>query len=509
MISMTKEEERIINVVKDKIYGTLSYTNQDYETILTDIISLFKGTDSLNTGWDNISESDIMFIFMSLLAAHKDILNYMIDYRTQEAFMSTAKEITSITRIANSFGFKLPGHKAGRARFHVTVGLGPTDTVTVNPFDIFTDDDGVTWTYLGATVELADTGEDSYIELFQGTANTLVILAQDFANTSKTRVISDRSIAIGNNYNANGCSSLSHGTTDFEEVNNLYAYNGLSQSVYALNVDPEGLVYIQLQRFVNLEDYAPSDEFTFKYIVTAGAKVVSAADITDISIDGTDDITLTLEAGSFYAGSNMLDKEDTKEAFKAYYASASSLVTLSDYKNYVLNIQKVVPGITKCLVIDQQDNTNGDDGDAAIDQLTVGVYALKEDNELLTTTAITGDEVLLLDAIDSLNVTGITPVINVVATNNLLLVPITVTLTDTATTFTDTESDAIKAIVYNYVMDKNIGVSITASELNKELVAYGYDNFYGAIVITTGADAIEYYEYLHVTDKDAGITINP
>ena len=57
------------------------------------------------------------------MAAHTDILNYMIDYRILENYMSTAKERASLVRIANSVGYKIRSFRPAYATFKVTKKL--------------------------------------------------------------------------------------------------------------------------------------------------------------------------------------------------------------------------------------------------------------------------------------------------------------------------------------------------------------------------------------------------
>jgi hypothetical protein len=514
-MEFTDEQLVVINAVKDKLYKSLSYTSQDYEAVLLDLVSLFvkKDGDGLNTTWNNISESDIMFIFMSLLAAHKDILNYMLDYRTQEAFLSTAKEISSVTRIANSFGYKLPGTKTARAKFTVDGFLG-TETITVEPFTTFVDDNDITWTYVGNTNLILDPLDE--IELFQGVANEVSMFVSQFSNSTKSMTISSKSIAIGNNYNALGCSSLEINGVKYTEVENLYSYNGEDEKVYSLGIDTDGMVYIQLQRFIDLNAFNANDEFILKYVVSNGYKTKDASSMTKsmtatVTVGGATSakvISLEPVANSFYLGSNQLVKDEIKEAFKSYYASASSLVTLSDYRNYVINIQKDVPEITKCLVIDKQDTSLGGIGDSSnIADLNVAVYALKEGNVELTV-----DERNALKAsIDDHNVTSIVIQIdqaNVGGTNPIGNIDVTMTLTPTVALDTADEN-AIINVVYDYIMNKKIGESLTAGEINNELSLYGYNYFYGAVVFTTtDPTTVQYYEYLNVAVKTSFITFS-
>lgn len=513
---MATNEENAINKVKEKLYKKLSYTRQDYDGIVTDLIGLFKSGSSdnkLNTDWDNVSESDIMFIFMSLMAAHKDILNYMIDYRTLEGFMATAKEVKSITRIASSYGFSLPGPKAARAEFSITQGLQVGETVVVEPFTSFIDDNNVSWTYVGKESITLSSGDT--IELFQGNPYTVNGVLAEFANRTKTRIITDRSVAIGNNYNAEGCSRLEIDGVVYDEVENLYSYNELSgENVYAIEVDVEGLNYVQLQRFVDINTIGEDAAYKLNYIVTSGAKTKGTSTVEkSLEVDGQPtDITFTPVSGSFYAGSNSLTKEKIKEAFKGYYASAQSLVTLADYKNYVLNIQKDVPEVTKCLVIDSQgDTVNNEFDGSAIAPLNVAVYALQKDNTELDSTAVTD----LLDSLNTRNVSGVEARVNDIdgaGTNPLELLDMTVSL-QTTVALSDDDISSIRDIVYNYIMGRGIGQRVQSSEINKELALYGYDYFYGSILLTQGTDtdvsvlSPDYYQCYNIADSQSDISI--
>jgi len=505
---MAKTRDEIINAVKEQLYSKLSYTSQTYEEILLETVSLFKDDDKLATEWNNISEADIMFIFMSLLAAHKDILNYMLDYRVQEAFMSTAKERQSVIRVCNSFGYKPDSYKAARAEFTVTL----SGSQTINPFDSFVDDDGISWVYIG---EQRTFNDAETIELFQGLPISLKLVIGNFSNKVKSHEISAQPIAIGNNFNAEGCSRLSYGdvnipTTLFDEVNNLYSYTGSNQDVYMLNVSPLGVTYIKLHKFIDIAQYADDAEFTFQYITTSGADVTSAATFTSTPF-GAGSATLTPVVDSFIPGSNAPGIDELKENFKTYYASATSLVTLEDYENFVMSVQKTVPEITKCVVVDQQDNSRGEAGEAGMNQLDVAVYALKEtvdNNGVVTyndplTTGVGSETEALAELLNAHNVTGITVYVNSTdgATANALanVGDMTVALT-TSAILSDAEKSEIQTIIYDLIKSKDIGESITEADVNTALSNYGYNYFYNGIVLTNNTAL--YYQYVDITTID-------
>lgn len=168
---LTKEDKQL----KEKIYKHLSYTSQDYESILGDIISLFRSQD-LDTEWDNLSEADPIFILMHLLAAHKDILNYMLDYRVLETYALTARERASLIRLARSVGYKIPGLVPSYADYSTNINLDTALTIKTGQTFSFENE---TWTYLGEDKTLNPTLE------WERTEETLIGLIGEFDITDE------------------------------------------------------------------------------------------------------------------------------------------------------------------------------------------------------------------------------------------------------------------------------------------------------------------------------------
>lgn len=354
-----------IQNVKKLIYDNISYTSQDYETIMGELIELMP---QLSSNWNNISEADIIFIMLSLMSAHKDILNYMLDYRILESYMSTAKERASLVRIANSFGYKIPSYKAAKADLTLATGgvsgSGYTFPLRLQSFTQFTDDSNVPWAYVGPDIEI---NESDTIEVYQGIIKTEVKSLSGIDQQSMTYVISNQNIAIGNNANTKGCSRLTITKNnelpiEFTEVQNIYTYTGDSELIYELNVDPQGLTYIKFLKNFNISSYLDYN-VNFQYIVTQGSTVTSISEEARALLKhGTSEYYSYISSfnyvpGSFTAGSSAATATEIREGFKNYYANSNSLITLSDYRNFILEVQKAVPNISKCLIIDSQSST--------------------------------------------------------------------------------------------------------------------------------------------------------
>lgn len=395
---------RNVSKLKSLLESKLSYTNEDYASILAELIDLFKGPNPISENWNNMSESDPLFMMMHLLAAHKDIANYMLDYRIREAFMSTALERASLVRNANSFGYKIPGYRASRALF--TVSQSSANPVKIKDFAQFIDStNGVSWTFINdvTVVEDEDGSEDSLvaefalgadIELFQGTPLEYTISINNIDQSSKTHILPNQNIAIGSNYSSKGCSRLvlrksNENPIIFKEVENVLDETNILSKCYELNTDAQGITYIKFPKTFDINEYS-NYTATLYVIATQGSSIAPGlSQVAGIGYNASDEaIEIALLPGDtedFFLGSLPATPQEIKEGFKSYYAGVNTLVTIEDIKNFVLNVQREVPDIAKCHVVDRYDDTEFGTGSTALfDPLNVGIYVLKEDNVELT-----------------------------------------------------------------------------------------------------------------------------
>lgn len=502
-----------MSTLKDKLYEKLSYTSQDYNTILSELTTVLTQVDKK---WDNISQSDIMFIVMSLMAAHKDILNYMIDYRTLESFMSTARERSSIIRIANSFGFKIPAYKATKATASFSSIQETPETEGINIFTLpsftqFIDTDNIAWVYIGDERQI-DLTSQTQIDVYQGSIVNVLLNPDNINRESMTHIVANSTVAIGNNANGLGLSKLfvqkDESAPDiWEEVENIYTYKGSSENVYELNVDPQGITYIKFLKSLNLDAYKG---YTFKlsYLITKGDAVQNIATQleTSLNVGGTAAVaTFASISDSIIAGSNPLKISEIREAFKNYYAGIDSLVTLNDYKNFVLNRQDKVPNITKCLIIDGQGDTLNGNGNASdFTGTTVGVYVLKENNVALTLS----EQATLLDEISNYKITGVLPSINGVDAGESLEA-LNLKIVFNALPGNENTLASFKQFLINYIKAKGIGESVTTSELYTLILNSIYAPSFtsGININVTLSDnspysGSEYYQYLTLLENN-------
>lgn len=462
-----------INKVKNVLYERLSYTNQDYNSIVTELIELL-GSDDLNTNWDNVSEADIIFIMLSLMAAHKDILNYMVDYRTLESYMSTAKERSSLVRIANSFGYNIPSYRSARATLKVE-SPSEDQPYILESFQRIVDSNGVNWAYVGDEIEIS---VDDTINVYQGLPNTVNFSFSQVDDQTKTHIISNQAISIGNNADTNGLSKIvvSKSSEDdiiFREVENVYTYTGNETLIYHLAVDPQNITYIKFLDTLNKADYS-GYVATFYHLLTQGQNIESIGNSTallDPEAGGasvTVNFTRPSDGFDFVLGSRPLSAPEIRAGFRQYYAGVNTLVTLNDYKSFILNKQRALLNVSKCLVLDSQTSTlEGLNGNNDFLEYP-GIYFLMEDPETGNPNTVPTQEQIqtLKDEINKFKVTGIIPSYNGENVNGDS-VGEDISAVNVQIAFNKLPSDAnpFRQFVADYVNSKEIGSSLTSSEI--------------------------------------------
>ena len=375
--------------LKDKIKNGLSYTSLTYEEMLQDMLGLFIGENAITTRWNNLSETDIITILMSIFAAHRDMQNYMIDYRTLENYMTTAKEFSSIVRIAKSHGYKIPLHKASRIRLKLPeIDIDETDearstysVVQLENGTIINDIVGIPWLYEGPSKYLvpsnisfdSGTGQITNVkykewleskgiqnllnidvikeaEFIQGIRKRVTLLSKGFNNQSLSHILTSNSIAGGTTTLSTSVSG--GGQITLREINNFYtARQEIPQNSYMIDIDTEGLLYIKLYPFQNAIDVlSDTQQVEFSFIETTGiydeftAFEISNKEANPTMYVGVDPITVSGEEVIYKAfGSAPLNVADIKEDYKYFSVSKENLIVIDDVKNHILRRQLIIP----------------------------------------------------------------------------------------------------------------------------------------------------------------------
>ena len=495
--------------LKNNITKQMSYTNRDYETILTNIIKMFQGNNPISENWDNMSSSDPFFVILHLMAAHVDILNYQIDYQTLESFMSTARERASIVRNANSYGYKLPSYKAAKASFTFKDLTNLEDSVKIKPYEFsLKDERGFTWTYIGEPLTKDDltTTTNPIIDMYQGIPLREQFNLSNVDMETYTKVIGNQKIAIGNNANNLGLSKLYIPNVEpeiiFKEVESLYTYTALSSeikvgiegdnvnvitnsdnNVYELNVDPQGITYFKISKKFDLGKYANDYTGIFYYLITEGAEVIQVNKLKGFIDSNNQPIEVELDAvpNSLNLGSNPVSVDSINENFANYYAGLETLVTVNDFKNFMYR-QKIVPNISKVLVIDNSGNT-GDFENSLYDDLRNNIKNFEK--VIYATTLTDGVNVALTQKqIDDLKqelldkrLGGSDVKIN--ASEGLKdITKVDVSVKVVGLPNNETVLNGVKELISKVIDSKGIGSIVTASELYKVVLDSEYRPYF-------------------------------
>lgn len=391
----------------------LKYTNQDYSTILAEMVSILSGgsEEALSTLWDNISSADPLFHLVHLFAAHKDIENHMIDYRLNESFVSTANEWASLVRKAEEIGYKIPSYRAGSAEYTCDVdsilenySITEVD-ITIPNFSQFTDELGRVYLYIsedGSDFVLnsfGDSGTTFTLRLYQGSRVEQLIGVKAVADDN-TYVLSNTSISIGSSYSSTkAMSRLFLGDVEYKEVPSLLEYSGADINVYEINVDPQGITYIKFHNMVAPNKLLPGEAFNLTYVVTQGQGTYFVNSLTsgEIELKETggnvinENLVFTLQQGTIFDGLNM-DDADTIRKNIAYFTRMSTLRNVEEIYNYITVIQRANPNIKKATVFDKNRSYHqGDltepakfyDNDSNDIDIDIAVVLLDENNNLV------------------------------------------------------------------------------------------------------------------------------
>ena len=440
------------NKLKNLILERINYTNLDYDSIMNQISEMFFPSDNkepISYSWNNVSEADPFFIQLHLMAAHMDMMNYMVDYRVRESFMSTAVERASMVRHANSKGYKIPSYFPTTARYKLQE---PDAEVAITRGTSFVGGDGLTYTYLGEDEALV---EDLEIELLQGHKIEMVFGKNTIDPVSRTKVISNYEVAIRPNDKASLTSYLLVGDTEYKEVTSLLTYAGTDKNVYELNVDPYRQTYIKFppEFFDNSEK-----TLTLVFLLTEGRNITGMDEVLEykyIVEDTERTAVFELVQGSEVLGRNPADETEIKNGYINFCASIGAVVTLQDYYNFV---EGLGDGRLKLLTADSGFKYTTSSGYIA------GTYPVASDIVIITNdTSYTKAEV---EDFDNIKINDVTVAI------------IGSTKKDTYVKLSQAVSNDVKQFIMNYINNKEIGSTLTSGELSHVLSTSVFSNIF-------------------------------
>ena len=331
---------------QDKILSNTSFVNKDFNSIWNEFLEL---VPKLTRKWlpSEANESDPLAVALKLIAIALDKGNYAIDKSLLELYPLSLTQEASAYRVYDALNYKIRWYESGRGFISVRYNK-PAGTLANNPslkkYDMITNEDNtVIYTIISDTVELTKDVEVFTAEIMQGAVKDFVINGQTLITTQNLDS-ENRLYFTESNVAQNGVFVTSEGN-EWKCVDNLALYSGDSY-VYTFGLDTAtNSCYIQFPKDVaNL--CGPG--FTIKYLLSEGSRGnVLRGDLTvlysdsEIQIDGSESKKLSEQITLFNnaAISNGRDPEKIDEMYETYKRTANllnTLVTLEDYRNYLL-----------------------------------------------------------------------------------------------------------------------------------------------------------------------------
>ena len=331
---------------QDKILSNTSFVNKDFNSIWNEFLEL---VPKLTRKWlpSEANESDPLAVALKLIAIALDKGNYAIDKSLLELYPLSLTQEASAYRVYDALNYKLRWYESGRGFISVRYNK-PEGNIKNNPslkkYDMITNEDNtVIYTIISDTVELTEAVQVFTAEVMQGAVKDFVINGQTLITTQNLDS-ENRLYFTESNVAQNGVFVTSEGN-EWKCVDNLALYSGDSY-VYTFGLDTAtNSCYIQFPKDVaNL--CGPG--FTIKYLLSEGSRGnVLRGDLTvlysdsKIEFDGSDSKNLSEQITLFNnaAISNGRDPEKIDEMYETYKRTANllnTLVTLEDYRNYLL-----------------------------------------------------------------------------------------------------------------------------------------------------------------------------
>ena len=331
---------------QDKILSNTSFVNKDFNSIWNEFLEL---VPKLTRKWlpSEANESDPLAVALKLIAIALDKGNYAIDKSLLELYPLSLTQEASAYRVYDALNYKIRWYESGRGFISVRYNK-PEGNIENNPslkkYDMITNEDNtVIYTIISDTVELTENVQVFTAEVMQGAVKDFVINGQPLITTQNLDS-ENRLYFTESNVAQNGIFVTSEGN-EWKCVDNLALYSGDSY-VYTFGLDTAtNSCYIQFPKDVaNL--CGPG--FTIKYLLSEGSRGnVLRGDLTvlysdsDIQLDGSESKKLSEQITLFNnaAISNGRDPEKIDEMYETYKRTANllnTLVTLEDYRNYLL-----------------------------------------------------------------------------------------------------------------------------------------------------------------------------
>lgn len=363
--------------------SNISYTNKDFQSIITELYEYAKKLSSL---WDpsSTNESDAGVILLKLLAFIGDKNNYNIDENILQAFMPSVSQISQMRQLCEMNAFQMSSYVSAIAPISIVYkgdDLGEDESFVLPKFTTQLSDinNTVTFSLLNDAVIRGGQVVNSDIKAIQGKAyqltvgNSTIIQLSNLDDNNRlylpSKNVAENGIFV---YNADNSTSLNE---PWEQVTNLNI-TGLSDKSYKFGYNSTlNLPYIEFPENITTTIgtglvvwYILSDgvqgniasNVLYKVASPTKFKVDNTEKEIDVSLneDGISKLSVT-NTSSTSSGADPNTINEAYNKFKKVAGTFSTLVTCRDYANALYN--KISSQTSKNLVSNVQVSDRRDD----------------------------------------------------------------------------------------------------------------------------------------------------
>lgn len=325
---------------------TIDYTSKDWVGLVTSMLSY---ASVIFPQWDTSSEADFGVMLVELFAYMGDILSFYGDRLSQEAYLPTATQTSSVYNIAQLLGYTPSNGSAatGTVTFQ-TINPGqsvvlPEGTQISTSFSTVADapivyqtNESITVPANGGTITVGVTQGITYSMVNLGTSTG--IAAQSF--TIPQKGVEDGTVSV--------FVSASSGATQWTQVPYLVEF-GPEDTIYSISTNSSGITSVNFGDNINglipgvgLIVYAT---YTIGVGATGnqppGAVGIFVQSTPGVYVPFTSDVSTLFQSSAMTGGANAETIDQIRANAPQSYATQNRAITLGDFEALSLNVQGV------------------------------------------------------------------------------------------------------------------------------------------------------------------------
>jgi hypothetical protein len=325
---------------------SIDYTSKDYTGFAT---SMLNYASQVMPNWNPTSEGDMGLILLELFAYAADILSYYGDRASQEAYINTATQRTSLLNIAQLLGY-IPSNgtpSTGTVTFK-TANPGvavvvPAGTQVSTTFNTSLDQPIIFETQTNVTV--AANGGTQTVPVIQGITYTQVLLGVSNGTAGQQFIIPQQKVIDGSTQ------VFIQSTTETDQWNQVqYLVDSLgSDAVYTVIVDAFNTTTIQFGDNVNGLIPGLGLQVLATYNVGLGSAGNVSAGTVGLTLNDTPGVFIpfladgiTYNSTAMTGGSDPETNDQIRVNAPTSFATQNRAVSLQDYANLALNVPGVI-----------------------------------------------------------------------------------------------------------------------------------------------------------------------